>query len=150
VSYIITGKRGAYEPRSKQFAIDGVNAVVAATKIDDRGMRTVRRQKTRETFAKTFAPLWGDGGAPQAAVFASVGNRDDVTLILKLSNPSFNANSGTLTFTAEQVPPADGAAASGGAAEQLVQEVAKSGSWLRAVSRVNMVDPVVVIDGRSQ
>lgn len=115
----------------------------------DDALRAVRRHKTATVMGKDFRALWTGGEPVQGGLLASVGNRDDVTMIVSLSNPAYNANSGTLTFTATQVPPADGAATSGGVAEQMIQEIAKSGSWLRAVSRVAMADPVLVIDGKS-
>jgi hypothetical protein len=150
VSYVVAAKRGTYEPRTRTLTLEGVPPVVAATKVGDDGLRAVRRHKTGTVFGKDFKALWGGADAKvQGGLFASVGNRDDVTMIVSLSSPSYNANSGTLTFTATQVPPADGAATAGGVAEQMIQEIAKTGSWLRAVSRVSMADPVLVIDGRS-
>jgi hypothetical protein len=127
-----------------------VPTYVGATKISDDGTRAVRRHKTATIMGKDFRALWGgDDKTSQAGIFASVGNRDDISLIVNLSEPRYNQNSGTLTFTATQVAPIEGAATQGGVAEQLIQETAKSGSWLRAVSRVNMADPVLVIDGQS-
>lgn len=151
VTYVIEAKRGAFEPRARTLTLEGVPTFVAATKIDGSdATRAVRRHKTATVMGKDFRALWGGGdGTAQAGVFASVGNRDDVTMIVNLSDPRWNGNAGTLTFTATQVAPIEGAATQGGVAEQLIQETAKTGSWLRAVSRVNMADPVLVIDGRS-
>lgn len=150
VTYTIAAKRGAFEPRTKTLTLEGVPTYVGATKISDDGTRAVRRHKTATIMGKDFRALWGgDDKTSQAGIFASVGNRDDISLIVNLSEPRYNQNSGTLTFTATQVAPIEGAATQGGVAEQLIQETAKSGSWLRAVSRVNMADPVLVIDGQS-
>ena len=150
VSYTIAAKRGAFEPRTRTLTLEGVPAYLAATKVGDDGIRAVRRHKTATAMGKDFKALWGgDDKSAQAGVFASVGNRDDVTMIVTLSNPSYNSNTGVLTFTATQVAPIEGAATRGGVAEQMIQETSKTGSWLRAVSRVNLADPVLVIDGRS-
>ena len=150
VTYTVAAKRGAFEPRTRTLTLEGVPAYLAATKVGDDGILAVRRHKTATAMGKDFKALWGgENKNAQAGIFASVGNRDDVTMIVTLSNPSYNANTGSLTFTATQVAPVEGAATRGGVAEQMIQDTAKTGSWLRAVSRVNMADTVLVIDGRS-